>query len=461
VVFLMLNTAMLNQLKFKYTTLCHDPKKNMALAPLSLHPHHSQTTRLSGIFICFLIGFLPITMMTELRGGSANFWALIITSFVICLLQHRDMSAAINALRPYKVLFFSLLVMPLTVCMSMLWSHEFLGGDAERAIRVFVGTLLILAACLTLNPVWLRQSIWGLMAGVLGGTGNLVWSSWPHLSRPYMDQYTTVGFCNILLLLTILVLFSLGWQLSRFKKTEQLLKLIIVMVGMFGVIIADTRSSWVAMPFFIFICLILIGRFISGWRLVLAGIVAVALAVGAFFANPSLLGRANLGVKEYVECRTINPIADTSVCIRIQLWRASWHMFKANPLLANAGASNYEEKLEELYKKGIVSEYTSKNFGEPHNDFFFALANYGLMGLIAFLLMYCVPAVMFAWRLQTRFPQEVRVAAAMGLAVCAGFVAFGLTEAMFRSMRMLSFYAVLIAWLLALSHTPSQKSHPL
>lgn len=430
----------------------------MALAPPLDPSHHSRTTRIVGILTCFLIGFLPVTMMTELRGGSAVFWGLIVTSLVTCSLQPGGMGAAIHALRPYKVLFFSLLVMPLTVCMSMLWSHEFLGGDAERAVRVFVGTLATLAACLTLNPAWLRQSIWGLMAGVIGGTGNLVWASWPHLTRPHMDQYTTVGFSNILLLLTILVLFSLGWQLSRFKKTEQLLKLTIVVIGLFGVIIANTRSSWVAMPLFIVIGLILIARFISGWRLLLAGIVAVAITAGAFFANPSLVGRANLAVKEYVDCRTTTPIADTSVCIRIQLWRASWHMFKANPLLANAGAAGFEEKLAELHKKGIVSELTSKEFGEPHNDLFFALANYGLMGLLAFLLMYGVPALMFAWRLQTRFPQEVRVAAAMGLAVCAGFVAFGLTEVMFRSMRMLSFYAVLVAWLLASSEPDGRKT---
>lgn len=429
----------------------------MALAPHSYPSHHSLTTRLGGIFTCFLIGFLPITMMTELRGGSAVFWGLILTSFVICSVQPGGMGAAIHALRPYKVLFFSLLVMPLTVCMAMLWSHAFLGGDAERAARIFIGTLAILAACLTLNPSWLRQSIWGLMAGVMGGTGNLVWVSWPHLTRPHMDQYTTVGFSNILLLLTILVLFSLGWQLSRFKRTEQLLKITIVVIGMFGVIIADTRSSWVAMPFFIVIGLILISRHVSGWRLILVGITAVAIAVGAFFANPSLMGRANLAVKEYVDCRTTTPIADTSVCIRIQLWRASWHMFKANPLLANAGAAGFEEKLAELHKKGIVSEFTSKDFGEPHNDFFFALANYGLMGLLSFLLMYCVPALLFAQRLSNRFPQEIRVAAAMGLAVCAGFVAFGLTEVMFRSMRMLSFYAVLVAWLLATSDPGNRK----
>lgn len=429
----------------------------MATAPIHPSSPPRLATYLTSGVACFLIGFLPVTMMTELRGGSANFWGLVLICLMICGLQPGGMRAAFDSLRPYRVLSFALLVMPLTVFMSMLWSHALLGGDLERAVRVFVGTLAILAACLSLNPAWLKQSLWGFMAGVIGGTGNLVWVSWPHLTRPHMDQYTTVGFSNVLLLLTILVLFSLGWQLSRFKRTEQLLKIAVVAIGIFGVVIAETRSSWVAMPFFIVIGLVLIRKSFGVWRLILTGAIAVAIAVGAFLANPLLVARANLAVKEYVDCRTITPIADTSVCIRIQLWRASWHMFKANPLLANAGAAGFEEKLVQLHKQGVVSEFTSKDFGEPHNDFFFALANYGLMGLIAFLLMYGVPAVMFALRLRSRFSQETRVAAAMGLAVCAGFVAFGLTEAMFRSMRMLSFYAVLIAWLLALSHSAKRK----
>lgn len=431
----------------------------MATAPGQHLRNPSTASIVVTSIICVLIGFLPVTMMTELRGGSANFWVLIALSLMACSLRSGGIRASIQSLQPYRMLTLALLVMPLTVAMASLWSHHLLGQDTERAIRVFVGTLVILAACLTIQPEWLKQSIWGLMAGVLGGTGTLVWASWPHFTRPDMDQYTTVGYSNLLLLLTILVLFSLGWQLSRFKRTEQILKVAVFAIGLLGVIIADTRSSWVAMPFFIVIGLILIHKSISVWRLMLTGIVAIAIATGAFFANPSLVARAKLAVKEYIDCRTTTPISDTSICIRIQLWRASWHMFKANPLLANAGSAGFEEKLEELHKKGIVSEFTSKNFGEPHNDFFFALANYGLMGLISFLLMYSIPALMFVLRLRSRFPQENRVAAAMGLAVCGGFVAFGLTEAMFRSMRMLSFYAVLVAWLLALSDPVSQKNH--
>lgn len=431
----------------------------MVNPPYSSSSDLSLASRLGGVLITFLIGLLPVTMMTELRGGSANFWALVLISLIVCSLRTGGMRAAFVSLLPYKVLVIALLIMPLTVFMSMLWSHELLGGDFERSVRVFIGTLAILAACLSLSPGWLKQSMWGGMAGVAGGAGALVWTTWPHFSRPDMDQYTTVGYSNALLLLTILVLFSLGWQLSRFKRTEQLLKIAIVFIGLVGVVIAETRSSWIAVPFFIAIGLLLLRSSLSLKKLIVLGVVAITLATATFFTNPVLATRAQQGVKEFVECRSTTPLADTSVCIRLQLWRASWHMFKANPLLANAGSAKFEDKLEQLHQQGIVSATTSKEFGEPHNDFFFALANYGLMGLIAFLLMYSVPAVMFAKRMSSQLPQEIRVAAAMGLAVCIGFVAFGLTEAMFRSMRMLSFYAVLVAWLLALSHSNHQQTN--
>jgi len=342
--------------------------------------------------------------------------------------------------------------------MAMLWAHEILGGDIERAVRIFMGTTVILAACLSMKPDWLKHSIWGFIAGVIGGTGTLMWASWPHFTRPNMDQYTTVGYSNLLLLLSVIVLFSLGWQLTRFKRTEQIFKILTVMIGLIGVVIAETRSSWVAMPFFIVIGILLIRSSMSIKRLILLGTVAITLTVSAFFANPTLLARSQQGVKEYIECRSTTPLADTSVCIRIQLWRASWHMFKANPLLANAGSARFEEKLEQLHQQGIVSAITKSEFGEPHNDLFHALANYGLMGLLAVLLIYLVPTVMFTIRLSTRFTREVRVAAAMGLAVCVGFMAFGLTEVMFRSMRMLSFYAVMVAWLLALSHVDRRST---
>lgn len=411
------------------------------------------------VIITFLIGLLPVTMMTELRGGSANFWLLIGLCLIACLIRPNGMVATRQSLHSYRFFVLALFMMPLTALFASLWSQTLLGQDIERATRVFLGMLVVLGACLSLSQALLRQSMWGVMAGVIGATGTLMWKSWPHFGRPDMPQYTTVGYSNALLLLTVLVLFSLGWRLTRYTRTEQTIKILTVAIGLVGVVIAETRSSWVAMPFFILIGLFLARSHLSGKKLVALALLAVATSAVVFFAKPTLLDRAKQGYDEFVACNSTTPLADSSVCIRLQLWRASWHMFKENPLIANAGSEKFEAKLAELHTKGVVSAVTKSEFGEPHNDFFYALANYGILGLISFLLLYFVPAFLFAKRLGTHVPHVQRVAAAMGLAVCLGFVAFGLTEMMFRSMRMLSFYVVMVAWLLALSeHTHGSLS---
>ncbi|MBB1214140.1 O-antigen ligase family protein, partial [Klebsiella pneumoniae] len=46
---------------------------------------------------------------------------------------------------------------------------------------------------------------------------------------------------------------------------------------------------------------------------------------------------------------------DTSVGIRIQLWQASWLMFRESPLVG-VGVPNFRPELVKLQKQGIVSE---------------------------------------------------------------------------------------------------------
>jgi O-antigen ligase len=81
----------------------------------------------------------------------------------------------------------------------------------------------------------------------------------------------------------------------------------------------------------------------------------------------------------------------------------------------------------------------------------FSMASHGLLGLAALLLIYAAPIWLFTRRLRAGVSQPARVAAAMGLALCLGFFVFGLTELMLRSIRTIGFYAMTMAWCLALS----------
>jgi O-antigen ligase len=81
----------------------------------------------------------------------------------------------------------------------------------------------------------------------------------------------------------------------------------------------------------------------------------------------------------------------------------------------------------------------------------FSMASHGVLGLIALLLIYVAPSWIFIRRLGAQVAQPARVAAAMGLVLCVGFFVFGWTELILRGIRTLGFYAVAMAWLLALS----------
>jgi len=99
----------------------------------------------------------------------------------------------------------------------------------------------------------------------------------------------------------------------------------------------------------------------------------------------------------------------------------------------------------------LVSEFVAENWGEPHNDVFLALATFGVPGGIALLFIYLGPAWLFFRRMSVNNDAAIRTAAAMGLALCLGMLVFGQFEAMWRSMRMVSFYAVSLGLFLRLS----------
>jgi len=179
-------------------------------------------------------------------------------------------------------------------------------------------------------------------------------------------------------------------------------------------------------------------------------------AVGA--SSPALRHRVEMGVSELRKCETA-PLTDSSMCIRLQLWRTAWSTFSDSPWFGVGGGKQFADRLKSEAGRS-VSHYVAENFGEAHSDLLYTLATTGLFGGLGLLLAYAAPAWIFIKRLlRNGISQDRRAAAAMGLAFCLGFAIFGLTELMFRGMRTVSFYAVTVAWLLAASH-PATAGDP-
>ena len=408
--------------------------------------------QIDSLIVLLLIAALPVSMLTDLGHASGTFYVLIIVCATVCLLGASAVRATVAALAPYRGLAWALFAWVGVVFISVLYDHRLLDAEIERALRISLGPLIVLGACLTLIPQWLRQSVWGMAAAAWAATGYAVWLTWPNFRRPEdVPQYNAVSYSNLLLLLAVITAYSIGWQLTRFARIEKAVKILTLIIGVVGLVATQSRSGWMAIPIYLVIGLALAGKRMGRSRLLAAGLAGIALAAAIFASSPILRDRAQDVVDEVRACEA-SPTTVSSVCIRIQLWRAAWTMFKRNPIIGNGSTDEFPRELQKLVDAKEISNFTiTEGFDEPHNDMLFAMASHGVFGLLALLLVYLAPATKFVRRLSLNLPQQTRVAAAIGLAVCLGFMMYGLTELMFRGMRTMGFYAVMMGWTLALS----------
>jgi O-antigen ligase len=409
-------------------------------------------TRLATFLVAALIGLMPLNLLSSLGYASGVFYVLAVICLTICFARAGGVWATLTDLKGYRVLAAALFLSVLVISIAALRTDLRLGTEFERALRLSLGTLVILGACLALIPQWLRQATWGLVLTTWVAAGYALWLSWASLKRPdSLPQFNAVSYGDLLLLMAVLATFSIGWRLTRFRKTEIALKALTLVIGLLGFMATQTRGGWLAVPFFIVIGLVLVSGKASPRKLLLPALIAMLIATAVFASSSVMRQRFKETITQTADCLK-NPLAISSECGRIQLWHVAWRMFKADPLFGSGSTQSFRPMVEEAWRQGIVSDFThAQRFGEPHSDIMYSLASHGLMGLAALLCMYLAPAWLFAKRLSSHVAAPARVAAAMGLVVCVGLFAFGWTELILRTLRTLSFYAMSMGWLLALS----------
>ena len=87
---------------------------------------------------------------------------------------------------------------------------------------------------------------------------------------------------------------------------------------------------------------------------------------------------------------------DTFAGIRLQLYEAAATLIVEHPVLG-LGGNGFRDKMTAMAKQGAITP-TAAAFdeGEVYNQLLAYMANYGIVGGIALLAIYIVPAVFFA-----------------------------------------------------------------
>lgn len=400
--------------------------------------------------VAFLALLIPALALTSAAGGPVILYvtALIALAMMATNLFRRREPFALKELAPMAVA----LMAPL---LGMLISSAYLGVWSSSEVEKLLRFALAVPVCWVLLRVprdWLRHVQWSLLFGAVAGALMLVYIIHdPDLGRgavsDFGGRYNAVAFADLTIFFGFASVLTLPWRLSPWPRLEAALKIAAVLVSLYGIWVSQTRSSWAFLPVFGLVYLLTKRQWQSRTKLIFVAAAVAILAVLAALSWHSKESRWKIMVSDVNRYEQHD--RDTSVGIRIQLWKASWMMFKESPLVG-VGVPNFRPELVKLQKQGVVTELVSTDFGEPHNDMLGALAGYGLFGLLAILALYFVPAAVF-WRRSASDDPVVHVGSQIGMLFCLGYFVFSLSEMMFRNMRSVPIYALTVVVLYALT----------
>ncbi|MGB3433826.1 O-antigen ligase family protein [Achromobacter sp.] len=412
--------------------------------------------RLYVFLATLLVVLVPALALTSPVGGTviAYLTGLIALTALAVNAIKRYEPMDFRALWPMALaLLLPLLCMFITSAVRGVWSDS----ELEKLLR-FALALPVLWLLLRAPQHWLKHIQWSILIGALAGSAMLIvtMTLWGREAVVEIGgRYNAVAFANMTLMFGMMSLLSIKWGPSKpWPHFATGLKVLAFGMSVWATWLSQTRSSWMLLP--ILALVFLLG--LRGWsrrhKAYCALAVSVALVVSA--AGLWHFSSRMQAVKTDLQDFTTSTDRDSSLGIRLQLWRASIEMFKKSPVVG-VGPSNFRKELAELEKRGVVSREVVEGYGEPHNDLLAALSGYGLLGLLSILALYLVPAYVFLRRLASD-DRVIRVGAQLGLLFCLGYCAFSLTEMMFRNMRSVPTYSLIVVALIALTTPRSSVS---
>jgi len=253
--------------------------------------------------------------------------------------------------------------------------------------------------------------------------------------------FNHIHFAHLILALSFLSLLSINR--SRVENDWViLLKIGGFIAGLYVAIQTRTRGGWPAIP--LVLLLWIYGQQFHNLRrkIIYASSVLMICGVAAYSFTETISERANLIYFDLVGYSNGN--VDTSIGIRLQLWKAAIELFLQNPIVG-LGVDGFANSMQSMFEQGRLTKAAAEmGNAEVHNEILAKCVSGGMGGLLSILAVYFVPAAIFWNTINSKVAMK-KVAAVMGLGLVTGFFVFGLTVEIFNLKMTASFYAFSIA----------------
>lgn len=328
---------------------------------------------------------------------------------------------------PLSLMFYALA--------SMLWSHAYLGG--VEAIRWFIFSLLLWLGLNTLSKERLPYLALGIHLGALTASLWTALQFWfdftyfpqgPNPASTFVNRnfFAEFAVCAVPFSAYLLAQAKTSSKITLMSLTSGFIAVALMMTGTRGALVA----LWVLLLLVLPVIAILYRKqfAFSAWNIwqkllaccVLGGTV---LALGFMHTGNMQIAQEERGTtafeRAFNRTATIS-VNDSSLGVRLIMWRATSRMIKATPLTGvGAGAWEVDIPLYQVEGSQLETDYY------VHNEILQLLAEYGLVGwgFLACLLLYLLVS---AWKTLRNRSAE------------------GLSEAPLRAMALSSLLALLI-----------------
>ncbi|MEW6676318.1 MAG: O-antigen ligase family protein [Pseudomonadota bacterium] len=347
-----------------------------------------------------------------------------------------------------KIIYFGVLLFLVPAILSLVWTDNYdFGMWRLEKYTIALLTLLILAMG---KRVQSDQIKYLLVALVCGSLAVMVFSighgdSGPHGDRVGLGEYLNpnrfgaISFGYALLLIC-------GFAYVRDIRFKLLLAGAFC-AAIFGGFASGSRGALLGFVLALPLCLPVL--YSARWKkvlLILVGVGVVSISIGAAVISASETWRRSIGVigSQVTEWHAQTSGAnETSVGIRLELWRGALMLWRDAPILG-VGIGDVEDDMQGLIETGQLG--VKKSYARLHGMYFDALASTGLFGFIGMIVGVFVLPLMFAYRVVARAPadQTAQFARAAISAWVAYHVLLGLTSSWVFNKGGLVYFVVLM-----------------
>ncbi|TAM27565.1 MAG: O-antigen ligase family protein [Paraburkholderia sp.] len=415
--------------------------------PTSVKTDKRQTVHGDWLIALFLLTFPSVAM---LLNGGASAMSIIASALSLAVLCWPRSGAPYGYARPRRL--------GLAVCVALagplvavMLSTRLHGHVSLRYWDSPSRFLLAVPLFLALRRAPQRVFAWADLSFTLGVLSTLVIILF--MSRDWGDGRVSSKFLNpihfgdIALAFAVLSALSLNWW-RKDTVLLRVLKIAGLFAGLAVSLLTGSRGGWAAIPPIAVLILWERGRGKSLRWNVLAPLAVVALLALVYGLSGSVRERIDMVSSDLAQYT--HGERDTAVGIRLQLYDVAFTLIRQHPVLG-LGGEGFRDAMPGLVRQGALTPLAAQfGIGETHNQLLAYTVNFGIVGGIALLGIYVVPALFFASRLRAA-SGTVRRTALMGLSFVLMFLVFGLTVETFDLKGTVAFYATVVAVLLAIT----------